>query len=67
MLETVIVAALLSLVLGFPLMIFRSAERMRSSVTTRGELQAQVRLTLDRLTSRLELASAARVQLYAWN
>jgi prepilin-type N-terminal cleavage/methylation domain-containing protein len=59
--EMVVVAAILSFVLGMPLMIFRSAERMQSTVTTRVELQAMVRQTLDRIASRLEGSSAAMI------
>jgi hypothetical protein len=55
--ELVIVAALMGVVLGAPLMIFRSAERMRSSVTTSVELRAMVRQTMDRIAGRLEGSS----------
>jgi hypothetical protein len=59
--EMVVVASILGFALGVPLMIIRSAERMRSAVTTRGELQAMVRKTLDRITQRLEGSRAAMI------
>ncbi len=55
--EMVVVAAILGVALGGPLMFFRSAERMRSTVTTRTELQAMVRQTMDRIAGRLEGSS----------
>jgi len=61
MLELVVSASILSFVLGMPLMIFRSAERMRSSVTTRGDLQAKTRHTIDRIAGRLAGSSAGMI------
>jgi len=55
--EMVVVASILSFALGAPLMILRSAERMRSTVTTRGALQTLARQTVDRIASRLESSS----------
>ena len=59
--EMVVVASLLGFVLGVPLMIFRSAEKMRRVVTTRVQLQALVRQTIDRIAGRLEGSSAGMI------
>jgi prepilin-type N-terminal cleavage/methylation domain-containing protein len=59
--EMIIVASILSFALGVPLMILRSAERMRSTVTTHVELQAMARQAIDRIASRLESSRAAMI------
>jgi len=64
MVELLVVASLLGFVLGAPLLLFRSAERMRSTVTTRVELAAMVHQTLDRIAGRLEGSSAAVIPQY---
>jgi prepilin-type N-terminal cleavage/methylation domain-containing protein len=59
--EMLVVTAILGFALGVPLMMFRSAAHMRSTVTTCLELQAKVRETLDRIAGRLQGASVSVV------
>jgi prepilin-type N-terminal cleavage/methylation domain-containing protein len=57
LLELLISVAIVSFALGLPLALFRSSERMQSTVTTRAALQARARQTLDRIAGQLESSS----------
>jgi hypothetical protein len=57
LLEVVVAAGILAMVLGIPLMLVRSSERLQSTTTSRAELQARARRVLDRIAERLESAS----------
>jgi type II secretory pathway pseudopilin PulG len=60
--ELLFATGILALVLGIPLALLRSSQRLQSTATSRVELQARSRRVLDRLAERLEGASQLQSQ-----
>lgn len=57
LIELVLATGILAMVLGIPLALLRSSDRLQKTTTSRAELQARARRVLDRIAERLESAS----------
>jgi hypothetical protein len=58
LLELLVALVILCFVLGLPLMMFRSSERLQNTAVTRAELDSRARRALEQVAGRLELSGA---------